>query len=99
MPYIYNRKCRNINEKDIPKDIKPVLRFKSKIEGSSVLKDLVQGNVEIENITLGLHAKGIIGKKTIAMTKFSIGRQRIEACLVKAQAKIWNKNPLEIQPL
>jgi len=52
LPYIYNRKCRNINEKNIPKDIKPVLRFKSKIEGSSVLKDLVQGNVELENNTI-----------------------------------------------
>ena len=37
---------------DEPKDIKPVIRFKSKIEGSSILKDLVQGNVEIENITI-----------------------------------------------
>ena len=52
LPYTYNRKCRNISEDDAPKDIKPVIRFKSKIEGSSVLKDLVQGNVEIENITI-----------------------------------------------
>ena len=52
LPYIYNRKCRELNEGDAPKDIKPVVRFKSKIEGSSVLKDLVQGNVEIENITI-----------------------------------------------
>ena len=28
------------------------MRFKSKIEGSSILKDLVQGDVEIENITI-----------------------------------------------
>jgi len=49
LPYVYNRKCRNLNEKDLPKDIKPVLRFKSKTEGSSILKDLVQGNVELEN--------------------------------------------------
>jgi glutamyl-tRNA synthetase len=49
LPYIYNRKWRNIPESDAPKDIKPVIRFKSKIEGSSKLKDLVQGNVEIEN--------------------------------------------------
>ena len=52
MPYIYNRKWRDIDEKDAPKDIKPVIRFKSKIEGSSVLKDLVQGDVEIENNTI-----------------------------------------------
>ncbi len=49
MPYIYDRKWRNKDEKDAPKDIKPVIRFKSKIEGNSTLKDLVQGNVEIEN--------------------------------------------------
>ena len=52
LPYTYNRKCRKLNEGDIPKDIKPVVRFKSKIEGSSILKDLVQGNVEIDNITI-----------------------------------------------
>ena len=52
LPYTYNRKCRNLAEKDAPKNIKPVIRFKSKIEGSSTLNDLVQGNVEIENITI-----------------------------------------------
>ncbi len=52
LPYIYNRKWRDADEKDIPKDINPVIRFKSKIEGSSVLKDLVQGDVEIENNTV-----------------------------------------------
>jgi len=52
LPYIYNKKCRNLNEKDAPKDINPVIRFKSKIEGNSVLKDLVQGEVKIDNITI-----------------------------------------------
>ena len=52
MPYIYNRKWRDTDVKDAPKDIKPVIRFKSKIEGSSVLKDLVQGDVEIDNNTI-----------------------------------------------
>ena len=52
LPYIYNRKWRDADEKDIPKDIKPVIRFKSKIEGNSVLEDLVQGDVEIENNTI-----------------------------------------------
>ena len=52
LPYTYSRKCRDVNEDDAPKDIKPVIRFKSKIEGSSILKDLVQGNVEINNITI-----------------------------------------------
>ena len=52
IPFIYNRKWRDAEEKDAPKEIKPVIRFKSKIEGSSILKDLVQGDVEIENNTI-----------------------------------------------
>ena len=52
LPYIYNRKWRNLFEADAPKNIKPVIRFKSKIEGTSMLKDLVQGDVEIENSTI-----------------------------------------------
>jgi glutamyl-tRNA synthetase len=52
IPYIYNRKCRDADEMDNTEEIKPVIRFKSKIEGSSVLKDLVQGDVKIENSTL-----------------------------------------------
>ena len=52
LPYIYNRKWRDLSEADSPKDIKPVIRFKSKIEGSTILKDLVQGDVEINNNTI-----------------------------------------------
>ena len=52
MPYIYNRKWRDVDEKNAPKNIKPVIRFKSKIEGNTILKDLVQGDVEIENNTI-----------------------------------------------
>ena len=52
LPYTYNRKCRELSESEIPKDVQPVVRFKSKIEGSSILKDLVQGDVEIENTTI-----------------------------------------------
>ncbi len=52
VPYIYDRKWRDKSENDAPKDIKPVIRFKSKIDGTSVLKDLVQGDVEIENNTI-----------------------------------------------
>ncbi len=52
LPYIYNRQWRDISESDAPKDIKPVIRFKSKIEGSTILKDLVQGDVEIDNNTI-----------------------------------------------
>tara|TARA_Y100000590_G_scaffold145423_1_gene167194 strand:- start:673 stop:2058 length:1386 start_codon:yes stop_codon:yes gene_type:complete len=50
LPYIYNRKCRDV--KDVPKNIDPVVRFKSKIEGNSILNDLVQGKVNIENSTI-----------------------------------------------
>ena len=52
IPYIYDRKWRDKEKTDAPKDIKPVIRFKSKIEGSTILKDLVQGDVEIENNTI-----------------------------------------------
>ena len=52
LPYIYNRKWRDLTESDTPKNINPVIRFKSKIEGTSILKDLVQGNVEIDNSTI-----------------------------------------------
>ena len=52
IPYIYNRKWRDKKESDAPKDIKPVIRFKSKIDGTTILKDLVQGDVEIDNNTI-----------------------------------------------
>ena len=52
IPYIYDRKWRDKTENDAPKDIKPVIRFKSKIDGTSILKDLVQGDVEIDNNTI-----------------------------------------------
>jgi len=52
LPYIYSRKWRDVAESDAPKDIKPVIRFKSKIVGTSILKDLVQGDVEIDNNTI-----------------------------------------------
>ena len=52
IPYIYNRKWRDKNETEAPDNIKPVIRFKSKIEGSATLKDLVQGDVQIDNNTI-----------------------------------------------
>jgi len=52
LPYIYDRKWRDLTETDAPKDINPVIRFKSKIEGTSILNDLVQGDVEIDNNTI-----------------------------------------------
>ncbi len=52
IPYIYDRKWRDKKESEAPKDIKPVIRFKSNIDGKSILKDLVQGDVEIDNNTI-----------------------------------------------
>jgi len=49
LPFIYNRKCRDIKD---TKDESSVLRFKSKISGSSLIKDLVQGNKNISNSTI-----------------------------------------------
>ena len=52
IPYIYDRKWRDKSENDAPKDIKPTIRFKSKTNGSTILKDLVQGDIKIENNTI-----------------------------------------------
>ena len=52
IPYIYNRKWRDKREIEAPQDVKPVIRFKSKIEGSTKINDLVQGDIEIENNTI-----------------------------------------------
>jgi len=49
LPYVYNRKCRELKESDVALGTDPVIRFKSKSEGNSTLKDLVQGDIEIEN--------------------------------------------------
>jgi glutamyl-tRNA synthetase len=52
IPYTYNRKWRDIKNQEIPSDIKPVIRFKSKISGNTILKDLVQGEINISNSTI-----------------------------------------------
>ena len=52
LPYTYNRKCRELTSDEIPKNKDFVVRFKSKIEGKSILEDIVQGKVEIENNTI-----------------------------------------------
>ena len=52
IPYIYNRKWRDKSEIEAPQNDKPVIRFKSKIEGSTKINDLVQGDIEIENSTI-----------------------------------------------
>ena len=49
IPYDYNRKWRDAKDLKIPKNIKPVIRFKSKISGNSIVKDLVQGEINIAN--------------------------------------------------
>ena len=49
LPFVYNRKCRDLKEK---KDESAVIRFKSKISGSTLIKDLVQGNRNISNSTI-----------------------------------------------
>jgi len=49
IPYIYNRKWRDPKNLEIPKNIQPVIRFKSKISGNSIVQDLVQGEVNIVN--------------------------------------------------
>ena len=52
IPYIYNRKWRDAKDLKVPKDVKPVIRFKSKISGNSIIKDLVQGERNISNSTI-----------------------------------------------
>ena len=52
IPYVYNRKWREAKNLKIPKDAKPVIRFKSKISGNTIIKDLVQGDRNISNSTI-----------------------------------------------
>jgi glutamyl-tRNA synthetase len=49
LPFTYNRKCRDLKDK---KKEPSVLRFKSKISGSALIKDLVQGDKNISNSTI-----------------------------------------------
>ena len=49
MPFIYNRKWRNSKDLKIPQNVEPVIRFKSKISGNTLIKDLVQGDINISN--------------------------------------------------
>ncbi|HIF62089.1 MAG TPA: glutamate--tRNA ligase [Candidatus Pelagibacter sp.] len=52
MPFVYNRKWRDAKDVEIPKNAEPVIRFKSKITGNSIVKDLVQGEINISNSTI-----------------------------------------------
>ena len=49
LPFTYNRKCRDLKDR---KSEPSVLRFKSKISGSALIKDLVQGDKNISNSTI-----------------------------------------------
>jgi len=49
IPFVYNRKWRDSKNLEIPKNVDPVTRFKSKMSGNNLIKDLVQGNVNISN--------------------------------------------------
>ena len=49
IPFIYNRKWRDSKNLEVPKNIEPVIRFKSKISGNTLIKDLVQGDINISN--------------------------------------------------
>mgnify|MGYP000748846881 CR=1 FL=1 len=52
IPFIYNRKWREPKNLSIPTNIDPVIRFKSKMSGNSIIKDLVQGEINISNSTI-----------------------------------------------
>ncbi|MAW17136.1 MAG: glutamate--tRNA ligase [Pelagibacteraceae bacterium] len=52
LPYVYNRKWRDAKELKIPGNVQPVVRFKSKISGNTIIKDLVQGQRNISNSTV-----------------------------------------------
>ena len=49
IPFVYNRKWRDPKNLEIPKNVDPVIRFKSKMSGNTIIKDLVQGEVNISN--------------------------------------------------
>ena len=52
LPYVYNRKWRDAKDLKIPEGVKPVMRFKSKISGNTIIRDLVQGERNISNSTV-----------------------------------------------
>ena len=48
-PFRYNRMWREKNPKDAPQNIKPVIRIKSKMNGSTLIKDIIQGDINVSN--------------------------------------------------
>jgi len=49
VPFVYNRKWRDPKNLEIPQNVDPVVRFRSKMSGNTIIKDLVQGEVNISN--------------------------------------------------
>lgn len=52
IPFVYNRKWREPKNLIIPNNLDPVIRFKSKMSGNTIIKDLVQGEINISNSTI-----------------------------------------------
>ncbi len=52
IPFIYNRKWREPKNLSIPTNVDPVIRFKSKMSGNTIIEDLVQGEINISNSTI-----------------------------------------------
>ena len=48
-PFRYDRKWRDKDLHDAPKDVKPVIRIKSKMNGSTLIKDIIQGDINVSN--------------------------------------------------
>ena len=48
-PFRYNRKWREKDIKDAPKDISPVIRIKSPIKGDTEIEDIIQGTIKVSN--------------------------------------------------
>ena len=48
-PYKYNGKCRDISSQNPPSGIDPVIRFKAPQAGTTIVNDLVQGEVSYPN--------------------------------------------------
>lgn len=51
-PTFYDRRWRDADPASAPKDVKPVIRLKAPLEGSTIVEDLIQGSVEVENKNL-----------------------------------------------
>ncbi len=49
---MYNRKCRDPKKLEVPKNVNPAIRFKSKMSGNTIIKDLVQGEINISNFII-----------------------------------------------